>query len=341
MSGEGERPMTRRKRTLPRGWYPGDSRECKREIESYLEGWSASDPVEGEGVGGIVPHAGWYFSGKLAARVLHSLKSRRKVDTVVLYGGHLGAEALPHIVTEDVWETPFGDMEVHRDFVMALMKKMRLTKETPSGADNTVEVQLAMVKYFYPEAKLLALRSPPSSQAVKLGEEVAEIAQSEGISIIAIGSTDLTHYGPNYGYLPKGGGPAAVKWVKGENDKGFIDRALKMDTAGLLDHAEMNGSACSAGAAASAIATCKALGARKGFLLDYYTSYDILPDESFVGYGGIVYSSLEVGGLRNVISVGGEDEKSGGCGSRTWKVRSESGCFPPGADLRGSQGMSR
>jgi len=287
--GMGEGPMSRRKRTLPRGWYPVDRRECKREIESYLEGWQPTHPIEAEGLGGVVPHAGWYFSGKLAARVLHFLKSKRRVDTVVLYGGHLGPEALPHIVTEDIWETPFGDIEIHQDFVSALMKKARLARETPLGGDNTVEIQLAMVKYLYPEAKLLALRSPPSLMAVKLGEEIAGIAREKGLSILAIGSTDLTHYGPNYGYMPKGIGPVSVKWVREENDKGFIDQALKMDMAGLLEHAEKNDSACSAGATASAVATCKALGAPKGFLLDYYTSYDVYPDDSFVGYAGIVY----------------------------------------------------
>ena len=71
--------------------------------------------------------------------------------------------------------------------------------------------------------------------------------------------------------------------------KGLFDRALKMDTEGLLKHAQKNDSACSAGAAASAIATCKALGAEQGVLIDYYTSYDILPDESFVGYAGILF----------------------------------------------------
>ena len=115
------------------------------------------------------------------------------------------------------------------------------------------------------------------------------MAREEGISILAIGSTDLTHYGPNYGFLTKGIGPSAVEWVKKENDKGFIDRALEDGCGGLLKHAEENDSACSAGAAASAMATCKALGAEKGILLDYYTSYDIMPDDSFVGYAGIVY----------------------------------------------------
>jgi hypothetical protein len=169
------------------------------------------------------------------------------------------------------------------------MKRIETKKESPSSGDNTIEIQLAMVKYFFPEAKLLAIRSPVSLKAKTLGEAVVEIARKEGIQMLAIGSTDLTHYGPNYGFLTKGTGPSAVEWVKKENDKGFIDRALKMDTEGLLKHALENESACSAGAAASAMATCKSLGAEKGILLDYYTSYDILPDESFVGYAGILY----------------------------------------------------
>ncbi len=281
--------MSLRKRILPTGWYPVDKRECRREIESYLEGWTPSQLSSSKGLGGIVPHAGWYFSGKLAARVLHSLKLRSKVEVVVLYGGHLSTEDFPRIVTEEACETPFGDIEIHTGFVKNLMKKMDLRKESPTSGDNTVEIQLAMVKYFFPDAKLVAIRSPLSLKAETLGKEVAEIAKKEGIPIVAIGSTDLTHYGPNYGFLSKGIGPASVEWVKKENDKGFIDRALRMDAEGLLKHALENDSACSAGAAISALATSKALGAEKGFLLDYYTSYDIMPDDSFVGYAGIVY----------------------------------------------------
>jgi len=281
--------MSLRKRILPRGWYPFDERDCRREIESNVEGWSPPPSFSGGGTGGIVPHAGWYFSGKLAARVFFSLKSKGKVDVVVLYGGHLGPDNLPQIVTEEEWETPLGNIKIHTDFVKSLTKRIDSRKESSSSVDNTMEVQLAMVKYFFPEAKLLAIRSPSSLRADALGKEVAEIAQSEGISIVAIGSTDLTHYGPNYGFMTKGIGPSAVEWVKKENDKGFIDQALKMDAAGLLKHAGENDSACSAGAAASAMATCKALGAAKGILLDYYTSYDIMPDDSFVGYAGIVY----------------------------------------------------
>jgi hypothetical protein len=281
--------MSKRNRVLPRGWYPFEGKDCRREIESYVEGWSPPRSVPEQGAGGIVPHAGWYFSGKLAARVLYSLKPKGKIDAVVLYGGHMGPEDLPRVVSEETCETPLGDIEIHQDFLKALMKKIEVKKESPSSGDNTIEIQLAMIKYFFPEAKLLAIRPPFSPKAIELGREIARIASDEGLSILAIGSTDLTHYGPNYGFTTKGVGPASVEWVKKVNDKGFIDCALKMDPEGLLDHALKNDSACSAGAAASALATCKAMGSGMGVLVDYYTSYDIMPDDSFVGYAGIIY----------------------------------------------------
>jgi MEMO1 family protein len=281
--------MARRTRALARGWYPVDGKDCRREIESCLEGWSPPDSLSGERAGGMVPHAGWYFSGRVAAKVFFSLKSDKKIDAVVLYGGHLGSDELPKIVAEESWETPLGDIAVHQGLVRSLMKAIEFKKESPTSGDNTIEIQLAMVKYFFPEAKLLAIRSPHSLKAIALGEEVAAAAMREGVSILAVGSTDLTHYGPNYGHLTKGVGPASVEWVKKENDKGLIDRALRMDAEAVLEHAMRSESACSAGAAASAIATCKSLGAKKGILIDYYTSYDVMPDESFVGYAGIVY----------------------------------------------------
>jgi hypothetical protein len=169
------------------------------------------------------------------------------------------------------------------------MKRVDAKREAPSSGDNTIEVQLAMIKHFFPGAKMIAVRSPLSLAAVELGKEVADLAKGEGKSILAIGSTDLTHYGPNYGFMAKGLGPSSVEWVKKENDRRFIEQALRMNAEGLLRHAVENGSACSPGAVASAVTTCKALGAEQGVLLDYYTSFDIMPDDSFVGYAGIVY----------------------------------------------------
>ena len=149
--------MSQRKRSLPRGWYPWEGKDCKKEIESYLKGWSTPPDLSMKGLGGIIPHAGWYFSGRLAARVFYSLKSKGKVDVIVLYGGHLGTNDLPQIVMEEEGETPLGEMEIHTEFAKILMKRIDARKESPSSGDNTIEVQLAMAKYFFPEAKLLGI----------------------------------------------------------------------------------------------------------------------------------------------------------------------------------------
>ncbi len=280
--------MSRRTRNLPRGWYPVDKKECRMEIESFLKGWTPSLSLSAVR-GGIVPHAGWYFSGKVSARVFQFLKSRGKADLIVLYGGHLRPDDLPRMVMESAWETPFGDMEMDTDFSGSLAKRIEVKSESPASGDNTIEIQLPMVKYFFPDSKVLAIRSPSSLMAERLGEEVARLAGEKGLAVLSIGSTDLTHYGPNYGFVQKGVGSSALKWVRDVNDRGFIDCALRMDAKGLIKHANENDSACSGGAAASAIATCKILGAERGHLIDYYTSYDIMPDESFVGYAGILY----------------------------------------------------
>ncbi|MFZ0052891.1 MAG: AmmeMemoRadiSam system protein B, partial [Desulfobaccales bacterium] len=154
--------------------------------------------------------------------------------------------------------------------------------------DNTIEVELPMVKYFFPNAKVLAVRAPSSPKAMELGEAVVAVARELNLSLLAFGSTDLTHYGPNYGWAPKGIGPEAVKWVREVNDQRFLSEVLKLDEAGLLRAAQEDRSACSAGAAAAAVAATKKLGAQKAVLRDYYTSYEILPGDSFVGYAGIL-----------------------------------------------------
>ena len=149
-------------------------------------------------------------------------------------------------------------------------------------------MQLPLVKYFFPQAKVLALRAPHSSTAIELGQAVAAVAKELKVSLLVFGSTDLTHYGPNYGFAPKGHGPEAVKWVKEVNDQHFVAAALKLDGPGMLKTAQQDQSACSAGGAVAAVAAAKAAGARKAALIDYYTSYDVMPGDSFVGYAGIV-----------------------------------------------------
>jgi MEMO1 family protein len=277
--------MRTRDRMLPVGWYPASATACKAEIDRFIAG-TPPLPAGTQALGGIVPHAGWYFSGKAAARVFFLAAKSFQPQVVCVFGGHLGGNSPPLLVSDDAWATPLGDLTLATEFYAPLAKRLTLGEEYPG--DNTIEVQLPLVKYFFPRAKVLAVRAPHSAQAIALGQAVSQIAQELKVTILAFGSTDLTHYGPNYGWAPKGFGPEAVKWVKEVNDKKFVDAALKLDGAGMLKTAAEDQSACSAGGAVAAVAAAKAAGARKAALIDYYTSYDVMPGDSFVGYAGIV-----------------------------------------------------
>jgi AmmeMemoRadiSam system protein B len=126
---------------------------------------------------------------------------------------------------------------------------------------------------------------------LKMAERVAEISQSLGRDSLVLGSTDLTHYGFNYGYTPKGVGEKAVEWVKNDNDRRAVNLMVKMDEAAIISEAIENQNACCAGAVGAAIAAAKAFGAKKGEKIVYSTSYDVRPDNSFVGYVGIVFTN--------------------------------------------------
>jgi AmmeMemoRadiSam system protein B len=115
---------------------------------------------------------------------------------------------------------------------------------------------------------------------------------------VVAGSTDLTHYGRNYGFSPRGQGQAALTWVRELNDRRFIEAVLSGDPDAVLSRAEGEASACSAGAALGVLGFVQvpgrdraALGAE---LLAYGTSADAdkaggVPD-SFVGYAAIGWS---------------------------------------------------
>ncbi len=278
--------MSVRPRTLPVGWYPGSGQECQNELAAFIAGVKPL-PTGTKVYGGVMPHAGWYFSGKLAARVFYLAAQAMQPQVVCIFGGHLGSNSPPLLVQDDAWETPLGDLPLATTMFAPLQQKIACAPEYPG--DNTIEIQLPMVKYFFPQAKLLALRAPHSSQAIQLGQAVAQVAQELNLTLLTFGSSDLTHYGPNYGWAPKGSGAPAVKWVKEVNDKQYVDRALNLDAPGVLQAAASDQSSCSAGATAAAISATRTMGAKKATLVDYYTSYDIRPDNSFVGYAGIVF----------------------------------------------------
>jgi MEMO1 family protein len=164
--------------------------------------------------------------------------------------------------------------------------------------EHSIEVQVPFVQHLFPQAKIVPIMVPPAEFAADFGAQIGQVIISKlngGRKIVCIGSTDLTHYGPRYGFDPVGTGPEALEWAKNINDKQFIDYALQMDAAKILHTALKNQNACGAGAAAATVAVAKALGKTKGQLLAHTHSNEVMErkygqsSEESVGYAGIIF----------------------------------------------------
>ena len=274
-------------------WYPGKGSDCLRAVEEFSKD---SLPCPGDTknvVGGIVPHAGWFFSGQIACNVIKCLDHQPEPDTCIIFGRHLHPGSNNFIMKQGWWATPLGNIEIDGELAAKLTAEFPFIVETPSSyeQDNTIELQLPFLKYFFPNTKIVPIGLPPRMPSLDIARRAAEISRDMGRITIVLGSTDLTHYGYNYGYTPKGVGEDAVAWVKNENDKRVVDLMLKMDGKGVIEESLANQNACCSGAAGAAIAAAKKLGAKRGEKIVYSTSYDIRPDSSFVGYAGIVFHS--------------------------------------------------
>ena len=280
-----------RKAVFAGSWYPSSASDCEREIKGFLNEGRQLAPPQRKLVGGIVPHAGWFFSGSIACNVIKFLAARDAPDVIVVFGMHLHPDSPCYMMVEGAWETPFGEIPVQEALAGELAQTFSFKMETPKNftQDNTVELQLPFIKYFFSDAKIVVIGVPPNLQSLEIGKTVVTIANRMGLTVSVIGSTDLTHYGYNYGFVTKGTGSQAVDWVRNENDRRVIDSMLAMDPEKVIAEGLSNQNACCAGAAAAAIETAKSLGADQADQIAYATSYDKSPGDSFVGYVGIVF----------------------------------------------------
>ena len=291
--------MQKRKSIVAGQFYPGQHDSCVDEINECLDARTLSEPLPETIVAGIVPHAGWTFSGSLAALVFLAIKQQHeKVHTFVIFGaahGYFGQS--PVVYDRGSWITPLGEVAIDEELADVVLSAGPVVSDASAHrAEHSIEVQVPFVQYLFPGAKILPIIVPPREQAVALGNSIGQIInKDEHKKIVCIGSTDLTHYGPRYGFTPMGVSEDALKWADSVNDKKFIDLALKLEPERLLADAAENCNACGAGAAAAAIAAAKQIGKTEGLLLVHANSNEVMlrkmgtTSADSVGYAAIVF----------------------------------------------------
>jgi len=280
-------------------FYEAKPDACSRAASQLFADYEPITSTTGCWYGGLVPHAGWVCSGAVAAHVFATLAAACKPTTLILFGGvHRYRGRMAAMFSHGRWETPLGPVEVDQRLAERIAGHTNLIADDPYAheEEHSIEVQLPLIKHVFPEAMIVPIMVPIMAAAHEVGEAVARTLSSYDYDALIVGTTDLTHYGPRYGFTPEGVGAKANAWAKEVNDSRFVDLLCELKHDKLVAEASQYRNACSAGAAAATLGAVRALGATEGILLDQTSSAEVLSARCLgdmsdsVGYAGIVFA---------------------------------------------------
>ncbi len=281
------------------GFYPASRRELIKTIENCLNSdlgprnYIFEPEMVKNSKGFISPHAGYIYSGPAAAWIYKLISIKKEVETIILLGlSHQGFSGI-FLDTHDVWRTPMGEALVHKVLLNEIKDKCSECQfnSGPHIYEHSIEVQIPFLQFFFKDLKIAPIIvSEKFYPAIKeFSEALAQVLKDRKESIV-IASSDFTHYGAMYGYYPAGLDDLdkIIKWVK-ETDRDLISFIVNLRPKELLSEVlERQLTMCGFSPVAALLITMKKVGATKGKLLKYYTSYDISRSaEAIVGYAAL------------------------------------------------------
>jgi MEMO1 family protein len=231
-------------------------------------------------LGLVCPHAGYVYSGAVAANAFFSLASDGKPDTIVILGpNHTGYGNPLSAMREGVWRTPLGDVEIDSEVADALGAETEILDfdDVAHRHEHSIEVQLPFLQYMYGSSFKfvpICFGMHDLGSAQEVGRGLAETLVSRNAVVVA--SSDFTHYESQASVNRKD--LDALKAVEALDEKGFY-KILESE----------NVSACGYAPIAALMTYAKALGATEAELLSHKTSGDVTGDKSsVVGYAAVV-----------------------------------------------------
>jgi len=274
--------MKIRKPAVAGMFYAGTARELAEQIEwcyKHELGPGTIPRVNSKGlreiVAIVVPHAGYYYSGPVAAHAYKELAEDGIFDTAVILGpNHTGYGYPVSLWTGASWNTPLGEVEINKKLARRLLGDVIKADETAHLYEHSVEVQLPWLQHLYKNVKIVPITM--LAQDIETARIVGKTIAQAGDNLIIIASSDFTHYEPHS--------------VAMEIDSSVIEAIVALDEEELYKRCErLDCTMCGYGPVAAAIVAAKEMKAQKASLLKYATSGDTSGDFSrVVGYGSIV-----------------------------------------------------
>ncbi len=268
-------------------FYPADPKVLARTVDEFLAR-AAVEQTGGPLLALIAPHAGYEFSGQVAAYSYSLLKGRKIARVVVIAPCHVDAFPYSSVYAGDAYATPLGNVPVDKEFgerLAALSSLIQVSNrghgEVQGRSEHSLEVQLPFLQRVLGQFKLVP---------IVMGEQGYEASRALGVSLakllqggqqgppaeldtVIVASSDLSHYHP-------------------------YDEAVRLDHATLnaleeYDYFNMSQNferriweACGGGPIVAAMIAAERLGANRAKILKYANSGDVTGDKSrVVGYG--------------------------------------------------------
>ena len=266
-------------------FYPGDRKKLLDVLDSFIMEKKVSLP-EGEPIAMVLPHAGYSYSGAVAALGYRSLAP--SVETVVVVGpSHFVPFKGVSLFGGESVVTPLGELPVDQEACEFLMKQDGHIADIPSAfaREHSVEVHFPMIYRFWPGAKVVPIvMGQGREQAVKpLSQALLALWKKKKFLLIA--SSDLSHY-PVYDIARKADHEFLERLLTG--DEGEVE---EVDNKIMSRHyPEYYCTHCGREPVAVLLKVAKGLGADKTKLLAYRNSGDVTGDHTrVVGYAAVAF----------------------------------------------------
>lgn len=265
-------------------WYPDDPDELAQTIDEMLE---TANPIDGHPIGLIVPHAGYVYSGQVAAAGFRQLESAQYDVAVIIASDHQPPLSNPISVwSEGGFETPLGTVAVDAELAQALVAadpRITFDPATHEG-EHSIEIELPFLQRTCPSCSIVPVLMGSADEDAVQALADALLALLPGRRAVVIASSDLSHY-PTYddALVSDGATLGAIE----TGDPGRVRETIRtLMASGLSNLATC---ACGEDPILVMMRVAQGLGANTVTILHYANSGDVSGDHSqVVGYGAVM-----------------------------------------------------
>jgi len=261
-------------------FYPGSANELRSDIDDFLANVEKI-PIDGKIVALMVPHAGYIYSGQVAAHAYKQIEGM-DFDSVIMLGvSHRVPFTGVNIYKSGAYETPLGVVKVDEELASALVDQTDLfeSHDNADAAEHSLEVQVPFLQVVLSNFKIVPILMRNWNDMIGHAVSDAIVESTKAKNALIVVSTDMSHYHPY---------KEAVSM-----DDVALTSIKRMDVEQLQDDL-MSGEAelCGAGAVLTTLMVAKKLGADGIEILKYANSGDVTGDKSdgVVGYfSAVIY----------------------------------------------------